>query len=58
LVGILRVDPEADGHIDGFVELGIVGFLDETDGILQAVVLDMGAFKFLCLEILFAVFTH
>ena len=31
LVGMLGIDPEPHGHVDGLVELGVVGFLEQID---------------------------
>src|SRR5262249_25171413 len=37
LVGVLRVDPETERHVDGFVELREFRLLHQRDGVLDRV---------------------
>ena len=37
LVGLLGIDPQPQGDVHGLVELGVVAFLEQADGILERV---------------------
>jgi len=37
LVGLLRVDAQIHGHVDGFIELGFCSFLDQLERFIQRV---------------------
>ena len=58
LVRILGIDPQPDVDVDGFVELGEMGLLEEGDGLLEGVLLDLFALDGPGLDGVLAVLTH